>query len=98
MMRTGNRDLIKQINHSITLNLIKSRGPLSRTEIARLSGLSLATISGLTGELLASGFIQEAGEGTSTGGRPPVLLKLNARGGFVVGLKLTENAIVSTLA
>jgi len=98
MMRTGSRVLIKQINHNITLNLIKSRGPLSRTEIARISGLSLATISGLTGELLATGFIKEAGEGESTGGRPPVLLRLNPRGGYVIGLKLAEQQIVAALA
>jgi len=96
-MKTGNRDLIKAINRNIVLNLIKSEGPLSRTKIAQVSGLSLATISGLTGELLGDGFIQETGEGESTGGRPPVLLRLNRDAGLVVGLKLTENAIVSAI-
>jgi glucokinase-like ROK family protein len=97
-MHTGNRDLIKQINHSIALNLIKSRGPLSRTDIARLSGLSPSTVSGLADRLLASGFIQEVGAGASTGGRPRILLKLNPHAGFVVGLKLTERSIISALA
>jgi predicted NBD/HSP70 family sugar kinase len=96
-VRTGNRDLIKQINRNIVLNLIKSRGPLSRTDIARLSGLSLATVSSLTGELLNEGFAQETGEAESTGGRRPVLLRLNPRGGYVVGLKLTEESIVSAV-
>lgn len=96
-MRTGNRDLIKQINRSIILNFIRSHGPISRTGIARLSGLSLATVSGITGELLDQEFVLEAEGGESTGGRPPVLLKLNARAGFVVGLKLTEASIVSAL-
>src|SRR5436305_213798 len=89
-MHTGNRGLIKQINHSIALNLIKSRGPLSRTDIARLSGL--------TDRLLASGFIQEVGAGAPTGGRPRILLKLNPHAGFVVGLKLTERSIICALA
>lgn len=96
-MRTGNRDLIRQINRSIILNLIRSRGPLSRTDIARISGLSLATVSGITGDLLESDFVHETGEGESTGGRPPVLLTLNGRAGFVVGLKLTETSIISVL-
>ncbi|HUS17420.1 MAG TPA: ROK family transcriptional regulator [Chloroflexia bacterium] len=96
-MRTGNRDLIKQINRSIILNLVRSRGPVSRTDIARLSGLSLATVSGITGELVEQGFAHETGEGESTGGRPPVLLMLNGRAGFVVGLKLTEESIISVL-
>ena len=96
-MRTGNRDLIKQINQSITLNLVRSNGPLSRTHVARLSGLSLATVSALTSDLLDQELIEEVGAGASTGGRRPVMLKLNARGGFVVGLKLTEDAITCAL-
>src|SRR3954447_18014641 len=96
-VRTGNRDLIKQINRSIILNHIRSRGPLSRTDVARLSGLSLATVSGITGELVEQGFVCETGEGESTGGRPPVLLMLNGRAGFVVGLKLTETSVISVL-
>ncbi len=96
-MRIGNRDLIKQINRNIVLNLIKSQGPLSRTDIARLSGLSLATVSGLTGELLAQDFVRETGAAESTGGRRAVLLQLHARAGFVVGLKLTEQTIISAL-
>jgi N-acetylglucosamine repressor len=98
MVRTGNRDLIKEINLSIILNSIKSQGPLSRTEISRLSGLSLATVSGMTAELLALDFIRETAEGESTGGRPPVLLALNGRAGYVVGIKLTEQSIISALA
>ena len=97
MMRTGNRNLSKQINHSITLNLIKSRGPLSRTDLVRFSGLSPATISSLTGELLALDFIRESGERESMRGRPSVLLTLNAQARFVVGLKLTERSIISAL-
>ena len=96
-LRKGNRDLIKEINRNLVLNLIKSRGPISRTEIARLSGLSPATVSGITAEFIASGLVHELGEGESTGGRRPVLLRLNPRAGFVVGVKLMEHAITSAL-
>ena len=95
--RKGNRDLIKEINRNLILNLIKGRGPLSRTEIARLSGLSLAAVSGITGEMIESGLVLEEGEGESTGGRRPVLLRLNHRAGFVVGVKLMVGAVTSAL-
>ena len=39
----GNRDLMRAMNHSVVLNMIKTRGPISRTEVARLTGLSPAT-------------------------------------------------------
>jgi len=93
----GNRRLIKEINRNLVLNLIKSRGPISRTEIAKLSGLSLATISGITAELIEKGLVHETGAGESTGGRRPVLLRLNPEAGFVVGLKLMEQAIAGAV-
>lgn len=96
-VRKGNRDLIKEINRNLILNLIKSRGPLSRTDIARLSGLSLAAVSGITAGLIESGLVRETGEGESTGGRRPVLLRLNPQAGYVVGVKLMEQAITSAL-
>jgi glucokinase-like ROK family protein len=96
-LRRGNRDLIKEINRNLVLNLIKSRGPISRTDIARLSSLSLATVSGITADFIASGLVHELGEGESTGGRRPVLLRLNYQAGFVVGVKLMEQAITSAL-
>lgn len=96
-LRRGNRDLIKEINRNLVLNLIKSRGPISRTDIARLSSLSLATVSGITADFVASGLVHELGEGESTGGRRPMLLRLNYQAGFVVGVKLMEQTITSAL-
>ena len=96
-LRKADRDLIREINRNIVLNLIKSRGPLSRTDIARLSGLSLATVSGIAADFIGGGLVREMGEGESTGGRKPVLLRLNYQAGFVVGVKLMEQAITSAL-
>ena len=96
-MRKGNRDLIKEINRNLVLNLIKSQGPISRTDLARISGLSPATVSGITAEFLTSGIVRTTGEGESKGGRRPVLLHLNLSAGFVVGIKLMENSITSAL-
>ena len=96
-MRKGNRLLIKEINRSLVLNLIKTHGPISRTDLTRQSGLSAATISSITADLIESEFVHEMGEGESSGGRRPVLLRLNHQAGFVVGVKLMENAITSAL-
>lgn len=41
---------------------IFSRGPIARRDIARISGLSPAFITGITGELIELGLVQEAGE------------------------------------
>lgn len=92
-LQRGNRDLIKDINRSLVLNLIKNQGPISRTELIRLSNLSAGTISNITSTLIADDIVQETGEGKSSGGRRPVLLRLNHRAGFVIGLKLMERII-----
>jgi glucokinase-like ROK family protein len=96
-LRKGNRDLIKDINRNLVLNLIKSQGPISRADLARLSGLSPASISGISADLIANNMVQETGEGQSSGGRRPIMLAINPRGGFVVGLKLSEQQIAGVL-
>jgi predicted NBD/HSP70 family sugar kinase len=93
----GNRDLIRAINRSAVLNTIKTQGPISRVEVARLTGLSAATISGITSELIDDALIFEKETGDSIGGRRPILLVLNPLGGYVVGLKLMENQVVGVL-
>lgn len=93
----ANRDLMRDINRNIILNLIQRRGPIARAELARISGLSPATVTGIVSELIESGLVHEMGTGESSGGRRPVLLCLNHGAGFVVGIKLMENAISSAI-
>lgn len=93
----GNRDLIRSINRSILLNAIKSQGEVSRAALAQMSGLSPATVTGITGQLIHEGLVFEKTTGDSTGGRPPIMLALNPRGGFVIGIKLMENQAVGAL-
>lgn len=93
----GNRDLIREINRSSVLNTIKMHGPIGRAEIARRTGLSPATITAITAELIHKNLIHEKSAGDSSGGRPPILLALNPRGGYVIGIKLTEDTAIAAL-
>jgi predicted NBD/HSP70 family sugar kinase len=85
------------MNRSTVLNMIKTRGPISRSEVARLTRLSPATVSGVTAELMEGGLIFEKAAGDSRGGRRPILLALNPTAGYVVGLKLAEHQVVGAL-
>lgn len=93
----GNRKLIRAINRSAVLHAIMRFGPISRTEVAERTGLSAATVSGITADLIASDLIFEKEAGDSSGGRRPILLALNPRGGYVVGLKLAADNITGAL-
>ena len=93
----GNRKLIRAINRSNVLNSVKIFGPIARTDIAQKLSLSPATISGITAELIENNLIYEKEAGDSKGGRRPILLAINPRGGYVIGFKLTEDHVTGVL-
>lgn len=93
MSLRADKSLIRALNRNLVLNLLVGQEALSRSELARRTGLSNATITEISSELLTSGLLEEVGEGESTGGRRPLLLRMNARAGFVVGVKLVEGAL-----
>lgn len=95
--RRLDRNAIKRVNRNLVLNLVKSAGPLSRRDIVRRSGLSAATVTNLTAELIADDLVHEMGPGETTRGRPPVLLRLNNRAGFVVGVKVMEDSLTAVV-
>ena len=95
--RPVNRQPMRELNQAAVLGVINDRGPISRTEIAESTRLSPATVSGITGDLIAQGLVYERAAGVSTGGRRPILLALNRRAGFVLGAKLTETHVVVAL-
>lgn len=90
----GNRDLIKAINRNLLLNIIRREGTISRKQLTDISGLSVGAVSGITTELLENAWVLEVGEGDFTGGRRQTLIKLNAKAGYAIGLKLMEKRIV----
>jgi predicted NBD/HSP70 family sugar kinase len=93
----GNRDLIRAMNRSIVLNIIKTHGPIARAEVARQTGLSPATVTGITAELIQENLVFEKDMGDSSGGRRPILLAINPSGGYVIGIKLTETQAIGAL-
>ena len=94
---TGNRDLIRAINRSHILNTIKTYGPIGRADIARRTGLSPATITSISAKLISQDLVLEKSAGDSRGGRPPILLVINPKGAYVVGIKLTETHAICAL-
>ncbi|SDG47842.1 Sugar kinase of the NBD/HSP70 family, may contain an N-terminal HTH domain [Lentzea fradiae] len=86
------RDLRRQ-NRSVLLTALFLDGPLSRLQLSASTGLSAATASTITGELLDEGLLTEAGSVESDGGRPRVLLRVNPVFGHVVGVDVGETGI-----
>ncbi|MBC7083164.1 MAG: ROK family transcriptional regulator [Firmicutes bacterium] len=95
---TGNQDLVKELNKAVILNIIWRHAPISRAEIARISGLTRGTVSSLVDELIHDSFVKEIGTGTSAMGRKPIMLQLNAGAGVIVGVDLGVNYVLIILA
>jgi predicted NBD/HSP70 family sugar kinase len=81
-------------SRGLVLDLVRFRGPISRVEIADLTGLTQGTISNVVRALLAEGLVQETGARKYTGGQPRVMLTLNPRSRFSVGVQLDADWIV----
>ena len=75
------------------LGLLGTRGPSSRTDIARTLDVSPATVTQTTKELLARRLITELNWVPSQGGRPARLLGLVRTAGGAIGAKVTADHI-----
>ncbi|SDJ35836.1 ROK family protein [Salimicrobium halophilum] len=96
-LRTGSKELIKEINRFKVLNIIRHQQPISRAEISRQCELGVSTLSYIMDELKAQNLIYEVGEASSTGGRKAKLLKFNENHGYVVSIKIEEEQILTAL-
>ncbi|WP_133802221.1 ROK family transcriptional regulator [Kribbella caucasensis] len=95
-VRAGSKELIREINASLVLAELR-QGLVSRTELAKRTGLSLPTVSEIVADLLNTGVVEEREVGSSGGGRRPVLLGLKADAGYVIGIKVTETRVIAVL-
>ncbi|HEY3366360.1 MAG TPA: ROK family transcriptional regulator [Symbiobacteriaceae bacterium] len=88
IIRAGDRQLIKELNIALALNVIRQHEPISRIEIAEQTGLGRSTITGIINILIKEGLVRESGNADSPAGRKPVLLTFNARALFAIGVKI----------
>lgn len=88
---------LKEINRILVRDTIRKRGPIARSEIARMTGLTPPTVSIIVNDMLSSCIVREVGRGVSTGGRRPILLELNPQAGFVLAVRIQRGEIVTAL-
>lgn len=91
-MKRTSRD-IRTANRYEVLRQIIAESPTSRQELAAATGLSLATVATLVGELLDLHMITEVGFEESAGGRPRGLVAVNASGGALIGVDIAETYV-----
>jgi predicted NBD/HSP70 family sugar kinase len=70
-------EVARDINRRIVLNLIRTRQPISRADLARISGLQRSTISLIVEALVEENWVMEGPTGRLPRGRRPTFLRLN---------------------
>ena len=96
-MKTPERSFIRTYNRYNILNAIRTAGMISRIDISRGLGLSKASLTGITAELIAEGLILEKQPGAYQVGRRPILLAINPDGAYAVGVSITVNQIQAVI-
>ena len=91
-------DTARNINRRIILDLIRTRQPVSRADLARISGLQRSTISLITEQLLIEQWITQGALGHLPRGRKPRFLHLNVERAGIIGVNVRPTATTIALA
>jgi predicted NBD/HSP70 family sugar kinase len=77
--QTASNKTPRKINRNLIFNLIRTKQPISRADLSRVSGLQRSTISLIVEELIHDGWIVEGAVGQLPRGRRPTFLELNRK-------------------
>jgi glucokinase-like ROK family protein len=80
------------------MRALRRQGRISRSEISSITGWSKAKASQEIRALIDKGYLVEAGEGLSQGGRKPNLLRINNELGYIAGIDIGATSLDIGLA
>ncbi len=96
-MQTASSEVVRDINRRIVLNLIRTRQPISRADLARVSGMQRSTISLIVEELVEGHWVIEGPTGRLPRGRRPTFLRLN-EDRVIIGVDIRPSQTTVALA
>ncbi|MBV8484394.1 MAG: sugar kinase, partial [Verrucomicrobia bacterium] len=85
------------LNQRVILEIVRLHGPVSRVDVARLTGLTNQTVFNIVDGLHQTGLIRDFGRKVAERGQPAKLFEINADAAFSVGLHLERDHIASVL-
>ena len=89
---------LRHTNARGLLQLLQEHNPCSKADLVRYSGLSAPTVSSGIAHLEELGLVEQMGDGESSGGRPPGLLRFNVRHGYVAAADIGGTRVRMMLA
>ncbi|MBS4218685.1 ROK family protein [Bacillus sp. FJAT-49711] len=97
-MITGDAAYIKKLNRGLILSQIIEYKKISRADLSKVTGLNKATVSVQVADLLEENLLIEEQLEHNNLGRRPILLSLNRKAGYALGIDLDKNQIIFTLS
>jgi glucokinase-like ROK family protein len=98
--RTGDQALVRQINLAVIMHHLRENAPISRADLAEITGLNKTTVSSLVRELIDRQFVREVGfELPGSGrkaGRLAVLLTLDPAAGYIISAEVGVDFLLVT--
>src|SRR5271169_6745729 len=84
----ANQAGVRLYNERLLLSLVRRFGPLSKIEVARMTGLSVQSTSAIMNRLQADGLLKREAPLRGRVGQPTVPVSLDPEGAFSIGLKI----------
>lgn len=87
----------KERKNLAILELIRKNGPISRTEISKITDINIVSVSNYVKNYIDKKILLETGWDVSTGGRRPELVELNKKDIYVIGLDVGSSVVAAAL-
>ncbi|HBL36931.1 MAG TPA: hypothetical protein DDZ55_09005, partial [Firmicutes bacterium] len=89
---------LRTVNVISVLRVLYKEGSCSRSELSKLTGISLPTITRILTELLRKSYVVPVGHEQSSGGRRPELFRLNSNQLMIIGIYLRSSEVILSVA
>ena len=84
----ANQAGVRRYNERLLLSLVRRFGPLSKIEVARLTGLSVQSTSAIMNRLQADGLLKREAPLRGRVGQPTIPMSIDPEGAYSFGLKI----------
>lgn len=92
-VRGSNQSGMRAYNERLVLSLVRQSGPLAKSKIAQMTGLTAQTVSVIMRSLEADGLLQKGEPVRGKVGQPSVPMSLCKDGAFFLGLKIGRRSV-----
>ncbi len=87
----------KEYKNLLIYNILRNKEEISRADLTSITNINPVSISNYANAFLKKGFIVEKQLGTSSGGRPPIMLELNSDKVLTTGIFISEDTVTTVV-